>query len=103
MAFPPMSTADAAEPRARRAAAAPAPRALAGGAARPAPASPADAGRRVLVAPTGRHRRSSGQALVEYAIVAGLLMASLAILTLFLGTFKEYGDRIAALVSSEYP
>lgn len=45
----------------------------------------------------------SGQALAEYVIIAGLLMASLGILTVFFVTFKEYGGRILALVSSEYP
>lgn len=46
---------------------------------------------------------SRGQALAEYVIIAGLLMASLCILTVFFVTFKEYGGRIFALVSSEYP
>ena len=46
---------------------------------------------------------SRGQALAEYVIIAGLLMASLGILTVFFVTFKEYGGRILALVSSEYP
>ena len=46
---------------------------------------------------------SRGQAMAEYVIIAGLLMASLGILTVFLVTFKEYGGRILALVSSEYP
>ena len=50
------------------------------------------------------HRRSKhGQAMIEYIIVAGLLMASLAILTLFLQTFKEYGARILEMVASDYP
>ena len=46
---------------------------------------------------------SSGQAMVEYVVIAGLLMASLGILSLFSATFKEYNGRILALVSSEYP
>ena len=46
---------------------------------------------------------SSGQAMAEYVIIAGLLMAALGILTVFFVTFKEYGGRILALVSSEYP
>ena len=46
---------------------------------------------------------SRGQAMAEYVIIAGLLMASLFILTVFFVTFKEYGGRILALVSSEYP
>lgn len=46
---------------------------------------------------------SRGQALAEYVIIAGLLMASLGILAVFFVTFHEYGGRILALVSSEYP
>ena len=44
-----------------------------------------------------------GQVLTEYVVIAGLLIASLGILTVFLVTFKEYGGRVLALVSSEYP
>ena len=46
---------------------------------------------------------SRGQAMTEYVVIAGLLMASLGMLTFFFVTFKEYGSRILALVSSEYP
>jgi len=54
--------------------------------------------------PQSAARNSSrGQALTEYVVIAGLLMASLGILTVFFVTFKEYGMRILALVSSEYP
>ena len=41
--------------------------------------------------------------MVEYTVVAGMLLAAVAILTLFLGTFGEYGARILDLVGSEYP
>jgi len=44
-----------------------------------------------------------GQAMVEYLVITGILLASLAILTLFLETFKEYGTRILDMVSSDYP
>lgn len=44
-----------------------------------------------------------GQAMVEYLVITGILLASLAILTLFLETFKEYGYRILDMVSSDYP
>ncbi len=44
-----------------------------------------------------------GQAMTEYIVIAGLLIASLGILTVFFTTFKEYGGRVLALVSSEYP
>ncbi len=50
-----------------------------------------------------RRRGRDGQTLVEVAVIAGMLMASLGILTLFLTTFKQYGGRIMAQVSSEYP
>ncbi|MBU0714403.1 MAG: hypothetical protein KJ964_03470 [Verrucomicrobia bacterium] len=46
---------------------------------------------------------SRGQAMAEYVIIVGLLMAALGILTFFFVTFKEYGGRILALVASEYP
>ncbi len=49
--------------------------------------------------PSGRR----GQALVEYVVVAGMLLASLAILALFLATFREYGYRILDMVASDYP
>jgi Flp pilus assembly pilin Flp len=45
----------------------------------------------------------SGQTAAEYAIIAGMLMASLAILVVFLVSFREYGGRILELVASEYP
>jgi len=41
--------------------------------------------------------------MVEYLVITGILLASLAILTLFLETFKEYGSRILDMVSSDYP
>jgi len=45
----------------------------------------------------------SGQTIVEYAVIAGMIVTSAAILTLFLSTFKEYGGRIHDLAGSEYP
>ena len=45
----------------------------------------------------------SGQAMTEYVIVAGMLTAAVAILAVFLYTFKEYGGRVLDLVSSDYP
>ena len=50
-----------------------------------------------------RSGRKAGQAMVEFLVVAGMLMAAVAILTVFLGTFREYGTRILDLVGSEYP
>jgi len=48
-------------------------------------------------------RAASGQVLVEWAIVAAILVASVAILAVFLYTFKESGSRVLDLVASEYP
>ena len=48
-------------------------------------------------------KRKSGQAMTEYVVVAGTLMASVAVLALLLYVFKEYGGRILNLVASEYP
>lgn len=60
--------------------------------------------RRALQAhPQRRMRGDCGQAMIEYLMMAGILLASLAILTLFLETFKEYGARILDMVSSDYP
>lgn len=44
-----------------------------------------------------------GQAMVEYAVIGGMLVASLAILVVFLFSFKEYGGRILDFAGSEYP
>ena len=52
---------------------------------------------------TRQASRRNGQATVEYVIVAGVLLASLAILTLFLTTFREHGVRVLDLAASEYP
>jgi len=49
------------------------------------------------------HSGRAGQAMVEFAVIAGMMLAMLAVLTLFLGTFREYGTRVLNLVGSEYP
>ena len=41
--------------------------------------------------------------MIEYVVVAGMLMAALAVLTLLLDTFHAYGTRVLDLVASEYP
>ena len=41
--------------------------------------------------------------MVEFTVVGGMILAALAILTVFLLTFSEYGTRILDLVGSEYP
>jgi len=45
----------------------------------------------------------SGQATVEYAIVAGVLVAVVAIMSLLLTTFGDYGERILEMIASDYP
>jgi hypothetical protein len=50
-----------------------------------------------------RRTSESGQTTVEYAVVAGVLLASLAVLTLFLTTFQEYGVRILEMLAADYP
>jgi len=44
-----------------------------------------------------------GQAMTEYAIVLGILISAMAILTLFLTTFSQYGNRVLETVASDYP
>jgi len=48
-------------------------------------------------------RSRAGQAMVEYVVVAGMLVAALLIFYFFLGTFKEFGTRVLNLIGSEYP
>lgn len=45
----------------------------------------------------------SGQAMVEYVVVAGTLLAALTMFYLFQGTFGEFGTRVLNLIGSEYP
>lgn len=47
--------------------------------------------------------RRAGQVVIEYVIVAGMLVAAVAILAVFLYTFREEAGRIFQLASSEYP
>ena len=47
--------------------------------------------------------RKRGQTMVEYVVVAGMLLASAAIFALLLATYREYGSRVLALMGSEYP
>ena len=47
--------------------------------------------------------RRSGQVMIEYVIVAAMLMSTIAILAVFLYSFREFGGRVLNLVASEYP
>lgn len=44
-----------------------------------------------------------GQAAMEYIVVAGITVAVLAILVVFLAAFREYGGRVLEMAASEYP
>jgi len=46
---------------------------------------------------------AGGQAMVEYIIVAGVLVASVAVLSVFLYTFREQSGRVLDLVAWDYP
>ena len=48
-------------------------------------------------------KRKAGQATVEYAIVAGVLVALVAVMSLLLATFGDYGERILEMIASDYP
>ena len=50
-----------------------------------------------------RYGARSGQVMVEYAIVTGMLLAAVAIFAVFLYTFREQAGRVLDLVASEYP
>lgn len=41
--------------------------------------------------------------MLEYLMVAGVLLACVSILAIFLYTFKEHGGRILDLAASEFP
>ncbi|MFW5870932.1 MAG: hypothetical protein ACOCVH_00430 [Verrucomicrobiota bacterium] len=41
--------------------------------------------------------------MVEYVIIAAIMVLSLTIMALFMYAFKEHGARVLDLVSSEYP
>lgn len=41
--------------------------------------------------------------MLEYAIVAGILVAVVGMLALFLFTFKEQGARVIELISADFP
>lgn len=47
--------------------------------------------------------KKSGQAMIEFITIAGMLLAVIAILAVFLYTFKERGGRVVSLVASDYP
>ena len=50
-----------------------------------------------------RANTRSGQAISEYTVVAGMVLASVVVLSLLLHVFKSHGWRLLNLVASEYP
>ena len=45
----------------------------------------------------------SGQAMIEYVVVAAMLLLTMTILAVFLYTYKEQSGRVLDLAASEYP
>lgn len=48
-------------------------------------------------------RSKSGQAMIEYIFTAVILMAVVAVLSVFLYSYKEHTSRVMDLAASEYP
>lgn len=48
-------------------------------------------------------RSIRGQVIVEYIVVAGVLVGMVAILSVFLYTFRQQSGRVLDLVASDYP
>ena len=48
-------------------------------------------------------RGSRGQAMVEYVVITAILLATVAILAVFLYAFREQGDRVLELLGYDYP
>jgi hypothetical protein len=45
----------------------------------------------------------SGQSMLEYVMVLAMTLGIMVTLGFFIYVFKEYGDRILDIVSSDYP
>jgi hypothetical protein len=53
---------------------------------------------------SAEHRVSrSGQAMVEYMVVACMLVLAISVLAVFLYAFRENSGRVLDLVASDYP
>lgn len=51
----------------------------------------------------GRTTGRAGQAMVEYVVVAAVLLAVVAVMALFLYALRLQSDRVLTLVASDYP
>jgi len=45
----------------------------------------------------------AGQVMIEFVVIAAMLIGSIAIMAVFLYTFRQAGERVLSLVASEYP
>ncbi len=45
----------------------------------------------------------SGQAMIEYVVLAVMVITTVSIMAILLYTFKEQGGRVLDLAASEYP
>jgi hypothetical protein len=50
-----------------------------------------------------KRKSVAGQTMIEYLIVASILMAGVAILAVLIYTLRENGHRVLELAGSEYP
>lgn len=41
--------------------------------------------------------------MIEYVVIAAIIVATVTIVAIFLYTFKEHGGRVLDLAASEYP
>lgn len=48
-------------------------------------------------------KRRNGQVTIEYAVVAGVLLAMAAVMGLLVTTFGYYGERVLDMIASDYP
>jgi Flp pilus assembly pilin Flp len=48
-------------------------------------------------------RGSRGATMIEYVVIAGIMLALVSVTALVLYAYKEYGVRVLNLVASEYP
>jgi hypothetical protein len=57
------------------------------------------------MARTGQNGRKgrAGQAMLEFAIVAGMVTLTLVVFGLYLYTFREQGTRVLDLIAADYP
>ena len=50
-----------------------------------------------------KRRASKGQAMLEFSIIAAMMLGVVAALFLFLAVFTEWGWRVLRLIGLEYP